>query len=67
MEWLSWLIGILVAATILGWIIYVAGLGRLPLERRPKVDHFDRLGRKLAKAEAPDFHVLAGEPAEEEQ
>lgn len=60
MIWLSWLITILVTLAVAGWIIYSVGVQCMPGGERPLVEQFDRLGRPLGEAEAPDYHIMPG-------
>jgi hypothetical protein len=56
----SWVITVLVAATTVGFVLYLDGLRRLPLGERPRTPVYDRLGRQIGTAENPDYHLNPG-------
>lgn len=60
-EIIGWLITALVIVLLLAFVVYIAGIIRLPDKERPKTPTYNRFGEVIDERENPDFHINPGE------
>ncbi|KHL01429.1 hypothetical protein [Sinomonas humi] len=56
---IGWAISVLVAAVVVGFVIYLFAVARLP-EERPRVPTYDRRGRFMGRYENPGEQIAPG-------